>query len=82
MTKLEMEVPPVLEIPRVTDNDSGEISITYKGQQLRSWSYNNDRARRLGMVYAREYIEGWCDGHDAGHDLGYDNGHREASKEV
>jgi hypothetical protein len=70
-----------LDRPRVTDNDIGEISITFNGTTVRSYSYDNDRARRLKMVYAREYIEGWCDGHEIGHDAGYDHGHKEASKE-
>jgi hypothetical protein len=69
-----------LDRPRVTDNDIGEIFITFNGTTVRSYSYENDRARRLKMTYAREYIEGWCDGHEVGHDVGYDHGYEEGKE--
>lgn len=47
--------------PRVTDNDAGEISVTFNGKELRGWSYANDSERRMKMLAAREYVEGWCD---------------------
>lgn len=49
--------------PRVTDNDGGEISVTLDGRELRGWSYASDDERRGKMLAAREYVEGWCDGH-------------------
>jgi len=49
--------------PRVTDNDVGEISVTFNGSELRGWSYKDDAERRTKMLCAREYVEGWCDGH-------------------
>jgi hypothetical protein len=55
-----------LNRPRVTDNDKGAVLVTFQGQQLRGWSYQNDEQRRLKMMYAREYIEGWCDGKEYG----------------
>lgn len=48
--------------PRVTDNDDGEISVTFNGSELRGWSYKDDTERRTKMLAAREYVEGWCDG--------------------
>lgn len=47
--------------PRVTDNDSGEISVTHNDKELRGWSYKDDAERRAKMICAREYVEGWCD---------------------
>jgi hypothetical protein len=51
--------------PRVVDNDSGEITVTFIGKELRGWSYKDDAERRTKMLAAREYVEGWCDGRDA-----------------
>ncbi len=51
--------------PKVTDNDKGEISVTLDGAELRGWSYENDDQRRVKMLCAREYVEGWCDGREA-----------------
>jgi hypothetical protein len=53
-----------LNRPRVIDNDRGGVIVTWQGQQIRAWSYQNDTERRTKMMYAREYIEGWCDGKD------------------
>lgn len=50
--------------PRVTDNDSGEISVTHDGKDLRGWNYKDDGERQQKMLQAREYVEGWCDGRD------------------
>lgn len=47
--------------PRVTDNDHGEISVSFNGIELRGWSYHDDAERRVKMLAAREYVEGWCD---------------------
>lgn len=51
--------------PRVTDNDEGEITVALAGKELRGWSYKNDDERRTKMLFAREYVEGWCDGRGA-----------------
>lgn len=51
--------------PTVSDNDKDEITVSLDGQELRSWSYFSDDTRRLKMVEAREYVEGWCDGREA-----------------
>lgn len=51
--------------PRVTDNDHGEISVTFNGKELRGFIYSDDTSRRLKMLAAREYVEGWCDGRDS-----------------
>jgi len=50
--------------PRVTDNDAGEITVTFNDKELRGWSYASDDQRRTKMLAAREYVEGWCDGRD------------------
>lgn len=55
---------PAKENPRVTDNDAGEITVTLDGKELRGWSYANDNERRIKMMFAREYVEGFCDGRD------------------
>jgi hypothetical protein len=54
----------VINRPMVTDNDDGDITITYQGRELRSWFYNTRSEQCTKMQFAREYIEGWCDGHD------------------
>lgn len=51
--------------PRVTDNDEGEITVALDGKELRGWSYASDDERRVKMLCAREYVEGWCDGRNA-----------------
>jgi hypothetical protein len=51
--------------PRVTDNDSGEISVTLDDKELRGWSYASDGERRQKMLQAREYVEGWYEGREA-----------------
>jgi hypothetical protein len=56
--------------PRVTDNDTGEISVTLAGKELRGWIYANDGERRQKMLQAREYVEGWCDGRGSGDPVG------------
>ena len=50
--------------PTVIDFDDGEISVRLNGEELRGWSYKDDNERRAKMLAAREYIEGWCDGHE------------------
>lgn len=56
---------PVACQPRVVDFDDGEISVRLDGKELRGWSYKDDAERRIKMLAAREYVEGWCDGRDA-----------------
>ena len=48
--------------PTVIDNDEGEITVELNDVELRGWSYKNDDERRMKMLAAREYVEGWCDG--------------------
>jgi len=52
-------------IPRVTDNDKGEITVSLDGRELRGWSYRDYAERRTKMLAAREYVEGWGDGREA-----------------
>ena len=51
--------------PNVIDNDKGEITVALNGKELRGWSYKDDDERRIKMLAAREYVEGWCDGEEA-----------------
>ena len=51
-----------MEQPTVTDSDAGEILVHLNGEELRGWSYKDDTERRVKMLAAREYVEGWCDG--------------------
>lgn len=53
---------------RVIDNDQGEITITIDGRELRGWSYSNDDQRRMKMLCAHEFREGWYVGYSAGMD--------------
>jgi hypothetical protein len=53
---------------RLIDNDHGEITVTLHGKEVRGWSYSNDNERRMKMLAAREYVEGWYDGYKAGLD--------------
>jgi hypothetical protein len=50
--------------PRVTDDDKSEIKVTFRGRELRGWSYRDDAERRTKMLCSREYVEGWCDGRE------------------
>lgn len=47
------------EIPRIKDNDAGEITASLSGKEIRGWSYADDAERRVKMLMAREYVEGW-----------------------
>lgn len=49
---------------RLIDNDNGEITVSLAGNEVRGWSYASEDERRVKMLLAREYIEGWCDGRD------------------
>lgn len=48
--------------PRVTDNDRDEITVTMDGKELRGWSYSSEQERRVKMLCAREFVEGFCAG--------------------
>lgn len=56
--------PRATSNPRVIDNDRDEITVTLDGKELRGWSYSNEGERRMKMLAAREYVEGYCDGRD------------------
>jgi hypothetical protein len=66
----------------VTDNDAGEITVTTNGKEVRGWSYANDTERRVKMIYAREYVEGWYDGFSDGINRGLAALDRLAKKET
>ena len=44
---------------RVVDDDHDEISVMRGDQQIRGWSYRDETERRIKMLAAREYCEGW-----------------------
>ena len=48
-----------MEQPRVKDNDRDEITVTLDGKELRGWSYRDESERRVKMLAAREFCEGW-----------------------
>jgi hypothetical protein len=52
--------------PRLIDNDAGEITVSINGAEVRGWSYQNDSERRLKMLVAREFVEGWYEGYSSG----------------
>ena len=65
LAKLSAEHPELADSPpRVTDDDKSEIKVTFRGRELRGWSYKDDPERRSKMLCAREYVEGWCDGRE------------------
>lgn len=45
--------------PRVVDNDRDEITIVHDGKEIRGWSYQTEAERRVKMLAAREFCEGW-----------------------
>ena len=51
--------------PCVKDNDRDEITVTLDGKELRGWSYENEAERRVKMLLAREFVEGWFQGSEA-----------------
>jgi hypothetical protein len=45
--------------PRITDNDAGTITATVVGKEIRGWCYRDDAERRIKMLMAHEFAEGW-----------------------
>ena len=45
--------------PTITDNDAGDISARVFGKEIRGWSYKDDAERRVKMLAAQEFAEGW-----------------------
>ena len=45
--------------PCIIDNDAGEITATVNGIEIRGWSYKDDDVRRIKMLMAHEFAEGW-----------------------
>lgn len=48
--------------PKVIDNDQGDITVEVYGKEVRGWSYKDDAERRMKMLAAREFAEGWLSG--------------------
>ena len=53
-----------MKYPRVTDDDDSNISLTHCGKEIRSFYYESEDQRRMKMLMAREYVEGFGDGYD------------------
>ena len=51
--------------PRVIDNDRDEITVILDGKEIRGWSYATDAERRMKMLAAREFVDGWYAGRAA-----------------
>lgn len=47
---------------RVKDNDKDEITVMDGDKEVRGWSYANEQERRVKILCAREYVEGWHQG--------------------
>lgn len=45
--------------PRITDNDRDEITVSLAGKEIRGWSYETETERRVKMLAAHEFCEGW-----------------------
>lgn len=45
--------------PKVVDNDKDEITVMDGDKEIRGWSYANDTERRVKMLCAHEFVEGW-----------------------
>lgn len=51
---------------RVKDNDRDEITVMDGEKEIRGWSYANDLERRVKMLCAREFVEGWYQATEGG----------------
>lgn len=47
---------------KVKDNDRDEIAVMDGDKEVRGWSYANEQERRVKILCAREYVEGWHQG--------------------
>jgi hypothetical protein len=45
--------------PKIKDNDRDEITAEMNGREIRGWSYADAQERRVKMLAAREFAEGW-----------------------
>lgn len=45
--------------PKIIDDDRDEIRAEVGGQSIRSWEYHSEQERRVKMLAAREFAEGW-----------------------
>ena len=44
---------------KVVDNDIDEVHIMLNEKSIRSYYYDNEDKRRLSIIKAREFAEGW-----------------------
>ena len=45
--------------PKIIDDDAGTITAAVNGKEIRGWSYKDDAERRIKMLMAHEFAEGW-----------------------
>ena len=46
-------------VPKIIDDDAGEISAVLDGKEIRAWSYRGDVVRIQKMRCAHEFAYGW-----------------------
>ena len=46
-------------VPKIIDDDAGEISAVLDGKEIRAWSYMGDAVRIQKMRCAHEFANGW-----------------------
>lgn len=49
----------MMKTPKIVDNDRDEITARLDGKEIRGWSYANETERRVKMLAAHEFAEGW-----------------------
>src|ERR1035441_7835192 len=54
-----VEIARPMAEPRIIDNDAGTVTATVGGKEIRGWSYRDDAERRIKMLCAHEFAEGW-----------------------
>lgn len=44
---------------KIVDNDKDEVTVMDGDEQIRGWSYADESERRVKMMCAHEFVEGW-----------------------
>jgi hypothetical protein len=53
------KVRAAAETPEIVDNDVGDINLILHGKSIRSWRYGDDLERKIRMIRAGEFVNGW-----------------------
>jgi hypothetical protein len=48
-----------MKAPKIIDDDRSQISAEIDGVSVRGWLYRSAEERRVKMLMAREFAEGW-----------------------